>query len=90
MTGRVDVVLVHPDHRIAFEIEMAGRSPHPRVRVVMLATESLSVGPDSVILSTCAHHGAELVDPAHAAAAALTGMHADPAETRAPGRPISL
>ncbi len=89
MTERVDLVIIASVDRDAFLQELAGREPHPRVRVIHLGPEEAppAIALDNHCLSTVAIAGASQVDAAHAASAALTGARTDPAETRAPGRP---
>lgn len=88
--GRVDLVVIAPGDRDAFDAELAGRRTHPRVRVTMLGAGDTRIGANETCLATVDLVGAERVDVAHAAAAALTGMRTDPADVRAPGWPRSV
>ncbi|MSQ37044.1 MAG: hypothetical protein EXR61_01860 [Chloroflexi bacterium] len=87
MNERVDLVVIAPRDRLSFQEELAGRSTHARVRVVVLGEGDVRVGANETCLATVPVAGAERVDVAHAAAAALTGVRVDPSLVRAPGRP---
>ncbi len=90
MNGRIDLVVIAHGDRAAFDAELAGRRTHPRVRVIVLGEGDARVAANETCLATVELAGAERVDVAHAAAAALTGMRTDPADVRAPGWPRSI
>ena len=90
VSDRIDLVVIAPGDRAAFDAELAGRRTHPRVRIVVLGEGDARVGANETCLATVELAGAERVDVAQAAAAALTGMRTDPADVRAPGRPRAV